>query len=58
MCLKSRLKSGKNVRKLEIRATWMNFSMKILFLLSYFIYFFNFEYLFLILVFSNPLDSV
>jgi len=58
MCLKSRLKSGKNVRKLEIQDTWMNFSMKILFLLFYFIYFFNFEYLFLILVFSSPLDSV
>jgi hypothetical protein len=37
-CLKSRPKSTKKVQKLEIRAIWRNFSMKTLFLLSYFIY--------------------
>jgi hypothetical protein len=40
MCLKSRLKSAKNVQKLEIQATWRNFSWKLCFYyLILFIYF-------------------
>jgi len=43
MCFKSGVKSTKNVRKLKIWAIKMNFIMKTLGLLSYFIYLFIVE---------------
>jgi hypothetical protein len=59
ICLKSWLKSAKNVWKLEIWATWRNFSIKTLLLLSYFIYLFiYFWIIFLIWVCLGLLDIV